>query len=345
MTVMADYSVHDDYITLAHGAGGQRMRDLIEGHIVPLCPSPELRLMDDAAAVNVGKASIAFTTDSFVVQPLFFPGGDIGSLAVSGTVNDLLMKGARPLYLSLGFIIEEGFPVTRLDRILDSIATTCSLAGVSIVTGDTKVVGKGQADGLYINTSGIGEILPSVSVSGSNARPSDKIIVSGSIGRHGIAVMAERNGLNLRTPVSSDAGPLTDSVIPLLTSFAESVHVLRDPTRGGIAAALTEIAAASGITVTIDETAVPVDNQVAAVCELLGFDPLHLPCEGRFVAFVEGDAADDILTFLSVECRLQDARILGEVSDAYPGHVYLMSSAGALKILDRPDGEMLPRIC
>ena len=334
-----------DRILLAHGSGGLLMRNLIEKFFLRYLCSPELLPLDDAAELSLESTSIAFTTDMFVVKPIFFPGGDIGSLAVSGTVNDLLMKGARPGSLSLGLILEEGFPLAHLERILESIRQTCDRAGVRIVTGDTKVVGRGEADGVYINTAGVGCILPQVKVSGANARPGDAVIVSGSVGRHGIAVMAERNGLHLRVPVLSDAMPMTQAVLPLLERFPKALHVLRDPTRGGVAATLNEIASSSGVSIVLTESTVPIDDTVSAVCDLLGFDPLYLPCEGRFIAVVEPSAAADIIAFLTSLDDCRDAAIIGEVTGSPSGEVHLLTASGVLKILDLPTGEMLPRIC
>ena len=334
-----------DRIQLAHGSGGLLMRDLIERLFLRHLDSPELAQLDDAAELTLESQAIAFTTDTFVVKPIFFPGGDIGGLAVSGTVNDLLMKGARPWCLSLGLILEEGFPMAHLERILESIRRTCNLAGVRVVTGDTKVVGRGEADGVYINTAGLGYILPGVTVGGANARDGDAVIVSGAVGRHGVAVMAERHGLHLRSPVRSDAMPLTGIVVPLLEHFPRVVHVLRDPTRGGMAATLNEIAAQSRAGMVITESAVPVDDNVTAVCDLLGFDPFYLPCEGRFIAIVESAAAGDILAFLTSLDGCTEPALIGNVTCDPPGEVHLLTTAGSRKLLDLPTGELLPRIC
>jgi len=332
-------------ITLAHGSGGALMHELIGGEFLKHFDSPELALLDDAAEIVVASGRLAFSTDTFVVKPFFFPGGDIGSLAVSGTVNDVLMKGARPLCLSLAFVIEEGFTVGDLRRILKSIGETAKAAGAAIVTGDTKVVGAGEIDGLSVNTAGIGVILPDIRIGGANARHGDAVIVSGDIGRHGIAVMAERNGLALKEPVLSDAAPLTNAVLPLLERFGPAVHVLRDPTRGGLAATLNEIALSSRVSVVLEEEAVPVARDVGAVCEILGFDPFHLPCEGRFLVFVDGDSAEDTVAFLKESCGCPDAAVIGTVERAKSGEVLLTTVAGGRRILDMPVGELLPRIC
>jgi len=332
-------------ITLAHGSGGAVMQDFIRNVLFQYLDSPELREMDDAAELAVQTGRLAFSTDSFVVKPVFFPGGDIGSLAVSGTVNDVLMKGARPLCLSLGLVIEEGFPLGDLRRILGSIRETSECAGVRVVTGDTKVVASGEMDGICINTSGIGEIPPGIHIGGARARSGDAVIVSGSVGRHGVAVMTERNGLKVGGDIRSDAAPLNDVVLPLLERFGDAVHVLRDPTRGGVAAALNEIALAASVSILADESAFPVDKEVNAVCEILGFDPFYLPCEGRFVAVVEGSAADEILSFLHDAGGYVEAAVVGGVTDSRPGEVVLETVSGGRRILDMPAGELLPRIC
>ena len=334
-----------DRILLAHGSGGEMMHRLISDVILRRSGAVNSADLDDAAALTIDGADIAFTTDTFVVKPLFFPGGDIGSLAVSGTVNDLLMKGALPLYLSLGFVLEEGFPIDTFERILDSIRAAAEDAGVSIVTGDTKVVNRGDADGIFINTSGVGSILSGVRVSGNNARPGDAVLVSGTVGRHGVAVMAERNGLNLKGDIGSDAAPLTGAVMPLLERFPGAVHTLRDPTRGGVGTTLNEIARASRVGITIIESAVPVDESVHMVCELLGFEPLYLPCEGRFLAFVDRASSGEVLAFLRTGAGCPEAAVIGEVTTASPGMVQLRTSSGGLRILDMPSGELLPRIC
>ena len=335
---------HVERIQLAHGSGGEMMHRLISDTILSISSPDSGSSMDDAAELKTG-GRIAFTTDTFVVKPIFFPGGDIGDLAVSGTVNDLLMKGARPSYLSMGLVLEEGLPMADLERILGSIRTACEEAGATIVTGDTKVVNRGDADSIFINTAGVGDILPGINISGTNARPGDAVIVSGTVGRHGIAVMAERNGLNLTGDITSDAAPLTKQVLPLLERFGQSVRVLRDPTRGGVATTLNEIARTSNVGITVDETSVPVDDTVNAVCELLGFEPMYLPCEGRFLAFVDAGIASDIVAFLASETDCRRPSIIGEVTKETQGIVQLRTLSGGLRILDMPSGELLPRIC
>ncbi|MBA7558905.1 Carbamoyl dehydratase HypE [subsurface metagenome] len=338
-------SLESDRIQLSHGSGGEMMHRLITDVILRNIGDTENTLLDDAAELPAGKGNIAFSTDSFVVKPLFFPGGDIGSLSVSGTVNDILMKGARPSYMSLSFILEEGFYMKSFVKILKSIRITAQKAGVAIVTGDTKVVRKGDADGMFINTAGIGTIMPGVHISGKNAHVGDKIIVSGSIGRHGIAVMTERNGIKLSGDITSDAMPMTDSVLPLLERYPDTVHVLRDPTRGGLATTLNEIAETSGISMSIQEQDIPVDEIVQSVCDLLGYDPLLLPCEGRFIAIVEDDIADEIISFLCKSCNCENARIIGEIAGVSTGEVILQTVTGGERIIDMPAGELLPRIC
>jgi len=343
---MKNISVNSgDRILLAHGSGGEMMHSLISDVILRCSGAEDTADMDDAAALTIDGVGIAFTTDTFVVKPLFFPGGDIGSLAVSGTANDLLLKGAHPLYLSLSFVLEEGFSIDSFERILESKRRTAVDAGVSIVTGDTKVVGRGEADSIFINTSGVGRMLPGVHVSGNNAQPGDVVLVSGSVGRHGIAVMAERNGLNLKGDIGSDAAPLTGAVLTMLEQFPGAVHTLRDPTRGGVATTLNEIARASRVGITIDESSVPVDETVNVVCELLGFEPLYLPCEGRFLAFVDKSSSGEVLAFLKTEAGCTKAAVVGEVTTSSPGAVQLKTSSGGLRILDMPSGELLPRIC
>ena len=332
-------------IVLAHGSGGGLMQSLIKDVFLRYLNSPELTLLDDAAELKIESDHIAFTTDMFVVKPVFFPGGDIGSLAVSGTVNDLLMKGARPHSLSLSLVLEEGFFMKDLIRIVQSIQRTCIQAEVSVVTGDTKVVGKGEMDGIFINTSGLGIIIPGITVSGTNAQIGDAVIISGTIGEHGVAVMAERNGLNLKGNIASDAAPLNRAVIPFLERFGEAVHALRDPTRGGIAATLNEIAVSSHVTISLEESALPVSEQVSAVCELLGFDPLYLPCEGRFMAFVDSAVAHEAVSFLRTMGNCPMAVMAGKVTDQSDGEVILETLSGGWRILDMPAGELLPRIC
>lgn len=332
-------------IQLAHGSGGLMMQRLISDVILRELGDRTAVCLDDAAALDLSSTCVAFTTDSFVVKPLFFPGGDIGSLAVSGTVNDLLMKGAIPEHLSLSFIIEEGLPLDDFERIVRSIADTCRKANVRIVTGDTKVVGHGEADGIFINTAGLGCIVPGVEISGTKAAAGDAVIVSGGIGRHGLAVMAERNGLQLTGDIASDAAPLNAAVIPLLEQFGVSIHVLRDPTRGGVATTLGEIASASQVEITLDEETLPIDDPVQAISDLLGFDPLYLPCEGRFLAIVKDEISTEFISRLNGDLGCPAAVRIGTVHVSQRAGVSLRTLTGGRRNLDLPVGELLPRIC
>ncbi|MFC1556733.1 hydrogenase expression/formation protein HypE [candidate division KSB1 bacterium] len=332
-------------IMMGHGAGGSMSQSLVKDFFLKHIGSPELSVLDDAASIMVNGTGLAFSTDTFVVKPLFFPGGNIGSLAVSGTVNDLLMQGSRPMYLSLGFIIEEGFPFESLEKILISIGETAEKAGVRIVTGDTKVVNRNEADGIFINTSGIGELLQDVNTSCANAQVGDAVILSGTVGEHGIAVMAERHGLKLQGAISSDESPQNHIIIPLLEKFSSSIHILRDPTRGGVAAALNEIAESSNVEIEIEEESVSISSHVRSVCDILGFDPFYLPCEGRFIAFVEGIYVDKVVTCLHESLGCTDAAVIGRVTGQRAGRVKLTTFLGGKRILDMPSGEILPRIC
>jgi hydrogenase expression/formation protein HypE len=331
-------------ILLAHGSGGKISHELISEILCPMLSSPILSRLDDAALFEM-HGTAAFTTDSFVVNPLFFPGGDIGRLAVCGTVNDLAVMGARPLYLSLGLIIEEGLPVSDLKRILKSLKQAADEAGVQIVTGDTKVVNHGSADKIFINTSGIGSVIPGLNLSGSNCRPGDKIIVSGTLGDHGIAVMTRRENLRFKTAVSSDCAPLNGLIAEILP-LADALHCMRDPTRGGLATTLNEIAAQSAVSLKIREEALPVKESVRSACEMLGLDPLLVANEGKVVIFCAAAAADKVLAALRRHPYGQEAAIIGEViSGEHPGRVVLQTKLGASRIIEMLSGELLPRIC
>jgi hydrogenase expression/formation protein HypE len=332
----------EDKILLAHGSGGKLMHDLIES-FMPELANPILDKMDDSAVFEVS-GRLAFTTDSYTVNPIFFPGGDIGRLAVCGTVNDLSMSGARPLYLSLAFIIEEGLPVAELKRVIVSIKKAADEAGVKIVTGDTKVVNKGSADKLFINTAGVGTVPEGVDISAGNARPGDKIIVSGNIGDHGIAVLSQREGLKFHTPVPSDCAPLNKLVADMLAASA-NIHCLRDPTRGGLATTLNDFARQSNVGIRIEEDKIPVDKAVLAACELLGFDPLHIANEGKLAAAVAPGDAESILARMKRNKYGSKAAIIGEVVKEHAGQVVMKTSLGASRIIDMPVGELLPRIC
>jgi hydrogenase expression/formation protein HypE len=331
-----------DKILLAHGSGGKLMHDLIESFLPDLA-NPILERLDDAAVFEAS-GRLAFTTDSYTVNPLFFPGGDIGKLAVCGTVNDLAMSGARPLYLSLALIIEEGLPVADLKKIIKSVKKASAEAGVKIVTGDTKVVNQGTADKLFINTAGVGIVPEGVDISAANARPGDKIIVSGNIGDHGIAVLSQREGLKFHTPVPSDCAPLNSLVAEML-KISANIHSLRDPTRGGLAVTLNDFARQSKVGIVIEEAKIPVDKAVLAACELLGFDPLHIANEGKLAAAVAPGEADSVLTTIKGHKYGKNATIIGEVVTEHPGQVVMKTNLGASRIIDIPVGELLPRIC
>jgi hydrogenase expression/formation protein HypE len=331
-------------VLLGHGSGGRLSEALLRDIFLPAFSNPVLAQLNDQAEVCVNGHRLAFTTDSFVVQPLFFPGGDIGSLAVHGTVNDLVVGGARPLCLSAAFIIEEGLPMETLRRVVSSLREAAAEAGVDVVTGDTKVVEKGGADGLFLNTSGIGLVPEGVRLSADHARPGDRILLSGPIGEHGIAVLAQREGLELEGPIKSDSAPLHGLVAAILGATTK-VRCMRDPTRGGLSAALNEIAAQSGVGMVIDERAIPVRAEVQGACELLGLDPLYVANEGKLVAIVEASAADSALAAMRGDPLGMDARIIGRVCDTHPGVVEMRTAIGTTRIVDLLTGDQLPRIC
>ncbi len=334
----------DDRITLAHGAGGKATHTLIEALFLDHFRNPMLEPLEDQAVCVLSSARIAFTTDSYVVSPLFFPGGNIGDLAVNGTINDLAVGGARPLYLSAGFVLEEGFPVSDLRRIAASMQRAATEAGVQIVTGDTKVVQKGKGDGCYINTAGIGLIERPIRLSAANAQPGDAVIVSGSIGEHGITIMLARGEFELESDIVSDTAPLAALVARLLDATLE-VRCIRDATRGGVATVLNEIAKASGVGITLEETKVPVREEVAGACELLGIDPLHVACEGRLIAIVSAAAADVALSAIRASRNGSNAAIIGRVTAEPAGMVLLKTQFGGTRIVDMLIGDPLPRIC
>ena len=351
MTEPAEFSAscpipqsHYAQILLAHGGGGRLMHQLIEQTIVPAFRNPVLDVRHDSAVLDVGGARLAFTTDSYVVRPLFFPGGDIGTLAVNGTVNDLAMSGAKPLYLSASFVLEEGLPVETLQRILASMRHTADAAEVQIVTGDTKVVDRGKGDGIFITTAGVGQIEHVLAITPTSVRPGDAVLLSGDLGRHGMAIMAVREGLEFETTIESDCAPLAGMVADLISAGIE-VHCLRDLTRGGLASALIEIAEAGGVQVHIREAAVPVGEEVRGACEILGFDPLYVANEGRFVCFAPEADAERALRILRAHPLGKEAAIIGTVTQKAPGLVTLESRIGATRIVDMLSGEQLPRIC
>jgi hydrogenase expression/formation protein HypE len=355
--------IRETHITLAHGSGGKAMHELVEGLFLEYLRNPLLEMLEDQAvftvpppgseaALGVGHqaARLAFTTDSFVVDPIFFPGGDIGKLAVNGTVNDLAMSGARPLYLSAGFILEEGFAVEDLRRILQSMRAASDEAGVQIVTGDTKVVQKGSADKLFINTSGIGIIESPVTISAARAQPGDKVILSGTIGDHGTTIMIARGELELETDIESDCAPLGALVSDMLDEAGSSerldgIHCMRDPTRGGVATTLNEIALTSEVCVQIYEDRIPVREEVKGACEILGLDPLYVANEGKLIAIVAGEIADAMVARMKSSRYGGGACIIGEVKAAPKGIVAMVTGFGGTRIVDMLAGEQLPRIC
>jgi hydrogenase expression/formation protein HypE len=321
------------------------MHDLIAKTFLPAFDNPLLRAGDDAAVFRLSACSrLAMSTDSHVVYPLFFPGGDIGRLAVCGTVNDVAVLGAQPLYLTAGFILEEGLELDVLQRVLTSMRAAADEAGVQIVSGDTKVVQKGKADGLYINTAGLGAVLPGVEVGGAQAQPGDVVILSGPIGDHGIAVLGARGELGFDAEVQSDVAPLNHLIMAILDA-SEQIHVLRDPTRGGVATTLNEIATQSGVGITLFEKSIPVRPAVRAACEMLGFDPLYVANEGKLIAVVGREDADRVLEVMRQQRYGEEAVIIGEVQTDSPGRVLLKTAIGSHRIVDVLLGEMLPRIC
>ncbi len=336
----------DDRILLAHGSGGQLMQELINGRILKAFGNEILNRLDDSAVMNVPGASsrLAFTTDSFVVSPIFFPGGDIGKLAVCGTVNDLSVMGAQPMYLSAGFIIEEGLLLRDLDRIIASMKKTAKEANVRIVCGDTKVVNKGNCDKIFINTSGIGIIRKKTVMTSSNARPGDVIIVSGTVGEHGIAILSQREGLKFDCELKSDCASLQGLTAALQPEFAH-IRLMRDPTRGGLAAVVNEIAMASNAGIEIYEEKVPLSETVRAASEILGIDPLYLACEGRLVVFAAKNRAEKVLRLMKSHKYGKKAKVIGEVVKSHPRKVYLKTISGSSRILDIPVQEQMPRIC
>lgn len=336
-------SVDDELIQLAHGGGGRAMEHLLETVVRPAFDDPLLDLRRDGATLSLD-GPIAFTTDSYVVRPLVFPGGDIGTLAVNGTVNDLAMCGARPLYLSVGFILEEGLALATLRAVVTSMRDAARAAGVRLVTGDTKVVDRGRADGLYVNTAGIGQIVASAPLGPAEVRPGDVIVLSGDLGRHGIAVMAARESLGFESAIVSDCAPLAAPVLALLEAGVE-LHCLRDLTRGGLASALVEIAETARVHLAIDEQAIPVREDVAAACDLLGLDPLHVANEGRFVAFVAAGDAGRAVDVLRGHAVSASAAVIGTVRDAGRGAVACRGPLGIERAIDMLNGEQLPRIC
>ena len=333
-----------DQILLGHGSGGKLSARLIDEMIVPLLRNPLLEILDDQAFVSVPSERIAFTTDSFVVTPIFFPGGDIGELAVNGTVNDLAMGGATPLCLSLALILEEGLPIADLRRVLESIRRAADRAGVCVVTGDTKVVGRGSGDKMFINTSGVGLPRPGVALSSTRVRPGDAVVLSGTIGDHGMAILSTREGLELDGTLESDTAPLHDLVRVMLDAHAD-IHAMRDPTRGGLAATLVEIASRRSVGVEVDEESIPVRDTVRGACEILGLDPMMVANEGKLVAFVPEEGLGPVLDAMRAHPLGRDATCIGRVTSTHPSVVVVRTPIGGQRILDLPFAEALPRIC
>jgi hydrogenase expression/formation protein HypE len=341
------FYLRDEKITLSHGSGGKATHNLIEGVFAPAFSNPWLDPMDDAATLSVNGSGqrLAFTTDTYVVSPLFFPGGDIGKLAIHGTVNDLAMAGAEPLYLSAGFILEEGFPIVDLRRIVASMAAAAAEAGVAIVTGDTKVVQRGKADGLFINTAGVGIIRTTWPLGQTQLQPGDRVLLSGPIGDHGIAIMLAREELDIETDVQSDTVPLHSLVAALLAVAGSGVHCLKDPTRGGVATSLNEMALGSEVSVALDEHSIPVRPGVRGACEILGLDPLTIANEGKLLAIVAPEVAEAALAAMRAHPLGHEAMIIGTVQSDPPGMVFLRTDIGGLRVLDMLVGDPLPRIC
>jgi hydrogenase expression/formation protein HypE len=333
-----------DKILLDHGSGGKISHHLITDLMLPIFNNPMLAALHDGATFDIGGNRLAFSTDTYVVDPIFFPGGNIGDLAVNGTVNDLAMCGAEPLYLSVGLIIEEGFSMDDLEKILKEMNKAAENAGVKVVTGDTKVVPKGVADKIFINTSGIGRIPDKVNISGQNAQPGDRIILSGTIADHGMTVLTQREGMTFDSSLKSDTAPLNHMVSRML-SACKDIRVLRDPTRGGVGTALNEIAEKSNVGIRIYEEKIPLKNETESICELLGFDPLYVANEGKLIAFVDADHAEEVLLAIKKDDHGKDAAIIGEVVSDHLGKVVMKTRIGGTRIIDMLTGAQLPRIC
>jgi hydrogenase expression/formation protein HypE len=331
-------------IVLAHGSGGKLSHQLLEKMVLPQFCNELLDALHDGAVFSVGNQRVAFTTDSFVVSPIFFPGGDIGKLAVHGTVNDLAMCGARPLYLSASFILEEGLPMEDFWRVVQSMHAAADSTGVKFVTGDTKVVDRGKADKIFINTSGIGVVPKEVNIHPARATVGDKIIVSGPIAVHGIAIMSVREGLEFETEIASDSAPLHGLVAAVLANGID-IHVLRDPTRGGVTSALSEIAQTAKVGMLLDEASIPIDEEVKGACEILGLDPLYVANEGKLLAIVAQEDVDPALKALRAHSLGKDATVIGGVVNEHPGFVMMKTRVGGTRVVDMLSGEQLPRIC
>jgi hydrogenase expression/formation protein HypE len=333
-----------DTVQLAHGAGGRLSAELVAKLILPRFANPALDRLEDQAVLDLPPGRVAFSTDTFVVDPIFFPGGDIGDLAINGTVNDIAMSGARPLALSVGFVLEEGFALADFHRVLCSMEAAARAAGVRVVTGDTKVVGRGGCDRIFVNTAGLGVVPAGLELGAERIRPGDAVVLSGTLADHGMAVMTVREGLSFASTVRSDTAPLGGLVEAILAACPRP-HALRDPTRGGLATTLNEFAARSGAGIVLEETALPVRPDVRGACEILGIDPLYVANEGKLVAVVPGEAADAVVAAMRRHERGRDAVVVGRVTDEHPGRVTLATALGARRVVDMPVGEQLPRIC
>jgi len=331
-------------IVLAHGSGGKLSHQLISKLVLPQFTNELLAPLHDGAIFSLGKERLAFSTDSYVVSPIFFPGGDIGKLAVHGTVNDLAMCGAKPMYLSVGFILEEGTPMEDFWRVVQSMRTAADAAGVQLVTGDTKVVDRGKADQIFVNTAGIGIIPEGVRIHPARAQPGDKVLISGPIAVHGIAIMSVREGLEFETEIASDTAALHALVSDLLAACPDT-HVLRDPTRGGVSSALTEIAQSANLGVTLQEAAIPIHEEVKGACEILGLDPLYVANEGKLIAIVSPEDEGAALAALRGNSLGQEAAVIGEMTSEHPGFVVMKTRVGGTRVVDMLSGEQLPRIC
>jgi hydrogenase expression/formation protein HypE len=341
------FYLRDEYITLSHGSGGKATHNLIEGVFAPAFSNPLLDRMDDSAtfALEGTEQRLAFTTDTYVVSPLFFPGGDIGKLAVHGTINDLAMVGASPLYLSVGVILEEGFSIEMLRKIVASMAQAANEAGVAIVTGDTKVVQRGKADGIFINTAGVGIVRSANAIGQAQVRAGDKVLLSGPVGDHGIAIMLARESLEIEADVESDTAPLHGLVAQVLAATGNGLHCLKDPTRGGVATALNEIAIDAEVSIALEEQAIPVRSEVRGACEILGLDALTIANEGKMLAIVAPEVADKALAAMHAHPLGKEAAIIGTVQDEPAGMVFLHTDIGGTRVLDMLVGDPLPRIC
>jgi hydrogenase expression/formation protein HypE len=331
-------------IQMDHGAGGRASHDLVAKTFMPALTNPILKELNDSALLNFQDMRLAMSTDSYVVDPIFFPGGDIGSLAVHGTVNDLAMRGAQPCYLSVGFILEEGLEITDLEKLLTSMAEAAREAGVQVVAADTKVVERGKADRIFINTAGVGIIAPGVDIAGQNAKPGDFVLINGPVGDHGIAVLSTREGLSFQTEIQSDSAPLNKLVSDML-EVSRNIHVLRDPTRGGVATALNEVANQSAVGIELEESSLPVRHEVNAACDMLGLDPLYVANEGKVLVMVAPEDADQVLYKMRQHPLGRDSCIIGRVVSEHPGRVVLHTGIGGRRIVDMLSGEQLPRIC